>query len=205
MSVDKECAMSRKSGKTVRSMQCICLISILFLLMCAGCGNASESELFIEEEPDIIVVEKKVEAEVIVVEIKGQVLRPGVYTMEQGARLNDLMSISGGPTGSADLKNVNLAMKILDGESFYIPSEDEDAPEVLVSGAGEGTGSKKIDLNAATREELMSVTGIGPSTADNILAYREENGRFNSVEDLLNVNRIGEKTLEKIRPFFMVR
>ena len=205
MNVDKECAMSRKSVNPIRPMQCICLISFLILLLCVGCSDGSESDLFIEEEPDIIVVEKEVEAEVIVVEIKGQVLRPGVYTMEPGARLNDLMSLSGGPTDTADLKKVNLAMKILDGESFYIPTEDEDVTDVLVSGAGDGTGIKKIDLNTANREELMSVTGIGPSTADNILAYREEKGRFNSVEDLLNVNRIGEKTLEKIRPFFMVR
>lgn len=63
----------------------------------------------------------------------------------------------------------------------------------------------KINLNTATREELMSVTGIGPSTADNILAYREKTGKFSSVEDLLQVDRIGEKTLEKLRDFFTVK
>jgi competence protein ComEA len=119
------------------------------------------------------------------------------------SRLNDLVQVSGGTTPSANLRNVNLAMKIEDGQSFYIPSVHEEEQEITVGEENQGDG--KIDLNKATREDLMSVTGIGPSTADNILAYREENGKFTSVDELVQVNRIGDKTLEKIRDFFIVK
>jgi competence protein ComEA len=70
---------------------------------------------------------------------------------------------------------------------------------------GTESNDKTIDLNKATKEELMTVPGIGPSTADNIINYRDEAGRFNSVDDLLNVDRIGDKTLEKIQKYFIVR
>lgn len=195
--------MSDKFMNTTWPMRIICVIVLGLSMLSAGCGNGKEAELFVPETPEIKVADHVPEQEGIVVEIKGEVVHPGVYTMNAGARLNDLLQVSGGPKDSADLRQVNLAMKVLDGESFYIPSEGEDIP--VISGGIMGDGTGKIDLNSATREELMSVTGIGPSTADNILAYREANGRFNSVEDLLSVNRIGEKTLDKIRDYFMVR
>ena len=93
----------------------------------------------------------------------------------------------------------------MDGDSFYIPSLDEEI-EVPMEGAPSGSNQQgKIDLNRATKEELMTVTGIGPATAENILAYREEHGPFKTVDGLLQVNRIGEKTLDKIRDSFIVR
>ena len=180
------------------------IFASIFLL--SACSGESKEGIFVPEEEEIIVTETEEPEEIMVVEIKGEVKKPGVYAMEPGSRLNDLLNTSGGALPEATLRNVNLAMRIADGDSFYIPSKEETeesaGPSVIVGG-GEAEG--KIDLNKASREELMSVTGIGPSTADNILAYREENGRFSSVDDLINVNRIGEKTLEKLRDFFIVR
>ncbi|MFH5835983.1 helix-hairpin-helix domain-containing protein [Proteiniclasticum sp. C24MP] len=168
--------------------------------------SRSNDDLFLNEETveEISVVTKEEEpVQTIIVEIKGEVLAPGVYTMPGNSRLNDLLLASGGMTSYANLRNVNLAMRIEDGESFYIPSILEEEEEIVVGSQKQEEG--KIDLNKATREELMSVTGIGPATADNILAYREEMGKFTSVDELVEVNRIGDKTLEKIRDYFIVK
>jgi len=186
--------------------KCLWLMIFSSIFLLSACSGESKEGIFVPEEEEIIVTETDKPEEIMVVEIKGEVKKPGVYAMEPGSRLNDLLNTSGGALPEANLRNVNLAMRIADGDSFYIPSEEESeesAGTSVIVGGGEAEG--KIDLNNASREELMSVTGIGPSTADNILAYREENGRFSSVDDLINVNRIGEKTLEKLRDFFIVR
>ena len=182
---------------------CICMATMI--LSFSGCTR-DKDPLFLEQEAEeeIVVITKEEEPlSDIIVEIKGEVLNPGVYTVPGDSRLNDLVLESGGITSSANLRNVNLAMKIEDGQSFYIPSIHEEEQEITVGEEPPGDG--KIDLNKATREELMSITGIGPATADNILAYREENGKFTSVDELVQVNRIGDKTLEKIRDFFIVK
>lgn len=176
---------------------------ILGILMMVGCST--EKDVF-EDAPDegITVSVKAEENPSFIVEIKGEVMKPGVYAMKKDSRLNDLVLEAGGASPDANLRHINLAIRLIDGDSFYIPNLDE---EESSSGNSGGTESKDktIDLNKATKEELMSVPGIGPSTADNIINYREEAGRFNSVDDLLNVDRIGDKTLEKIRSYFIVR
>lgn len=181
------------------------VIFTLFILF-SGCSSKEEEGIFITDDTEITVSEPEEPEETMIVEIKGQVNQPGVYAIDPGSRLNDLLILSGGALPEADLRNVNLAMRIADGDSFYIPSQgetEESGETSVIVGGKEEKG--KIDLNKATREELMSVTGIGPATADNILAYREEIGRFSSVDDLINVNRIGEKTLDKLRDYFIVR
>ncbi|HSR04149.1 MAG TPA: helix-hairpin-helix domain-containing protein [Proteiniclasticum sp.] len=189
--------------RTNRIMICACLCICLF--SSSGCSR-SDDHLFLDEETDdeIVVVTKESDIVMdIIVEIKGEVQKPGVYAMPVNSRLNDLLTVSGGVSTSANLRNVNLAMKIEDGESFYIPSIHDEEEEIILGEQKREDG--KIDLNKASREDLMSVTGIGPATADNILAYREEVGKFNSVDELVQVNRIGDKTLEKIRDFFIVK
>lgn len=190
-----------------------CLILLLmFLLFSLSSGCALEQKnLYAEEDPENasevispdLPDKEELEREIIV-EIKGAVLSPGVYRMKGDARLHDLYLKAGGGTETAELRMVNLAMHIEDGESFYIPEKGEEIIMMPTDMHGDQKESK-INLNTATREELMSVTGIGPSTADNILAYREKTGKFSSVEDLLQVDRIGEKTLEKLRDFFTVK
>lgn len=179
------------------------LLIILGLLLMAGCSG--EKDIF-EDVPDegITVSVKEEVAEVLIVEIKGEVIKPGVYPMKKDSRLNDLILEAGGASADANLRHTNLAIRLIDGDSFYIPRIGEE--EVVPNESG-GTQNKEktIDLNKATKEDLMTVPGIGPSTADNIINYREEVGRFNSVDDLLNVDRIGDKTLEKIRSYFIVR
>lgn len=204
-----------KNNKSFIQIIKIISISCGVIFGLSACAQ-SEEELFVREEPMVTIttpaestdpVEEK-----IIVEIKGQVLKPGVYTLKTNQRLNDLVNVSGGVTKEANLRFVNLAMKIMDGDSFYIPSiTEEETGEITaqnsggIASLGDGKSDGKIDLNNASKEELMTVTGIGPATADNILMYREENGPFKSVDGLLQVNRIGEKTLDKIRDSFFVR
>ncbi len=180
-------------------------IILLVSLFLHGCGE-KEKDLFISEKNEVVVhqpIEEKGKG--IIVEIKGHVLKPGVYILDDHQRLNDLLILCGGATENANLRHVNLAMKIMDGDSFYIPSLDDEIEIYPSSNEGGKNQDGKIDLNKATKEDLMTVTGIGPATADNILAYRDENGPFKTVDGLLQVNRIGEKTLDKIKDSFIVR
>ena len=180
-------------------------IILLGLLFPSGCNN-KEEDLFLPEDTEVVVNQPINEIEqVIIVEIKGQVVKPGVYAMPGNQRLNDLLTLSGGITENANLRHVNLAMKMMDGDSFYIPSMGEETNVTQGGAVGGDNKDGKIDLNRATKEELMTVTGIGPATADNILAYRDEHGPFKTVDGLLQVNRIGEKTLDKIKDSFIIR
>ncbi|NLC65571.1 MAG: hypothetical protein GX752_01355 [Clostridium sp.] len=185
------------------------LIIVILILLGVGC---KDNNIF-EDDFNEVVEQNTEKIEItgeIIVEIKGEVSKPGVYKVREGDRLNDLLLLAGGETEEADLKNTNLALKILDGESFYIPKEGEEETRLNISSGtghigGGNSENELIDLNKATKDDLVKVPGIGPQTADNILNYREEFGSFKNVEDLLNVNRIGEKTLEKIRSYFLVR
>ena len=192
-------------------MKLSALLLCLLLFVPMGC-NDDHDPLFIEEPTLTDKEELPMPSDVpfpqivpeIIVEIKGEVRHPGVYSMKEGDRLVDLFKRAGEGTPLAFLKEVNLAMKIADGQSFYIPQEGESIPMVTSGDSGSSPEGGKIDLNKATKEELMSVTGIGPSTAENILAYRQEKGAFQSVDELVQVNRIGDKTLAKIRDYFVV-
>lgn len=175
----------------------------LVIMMMIGCS--AEKDIFEDSSDEGITVSvKEEETQTFIVEIKGEVIKPGVYAMKKDSRLNDLVLEAGGASPEANLRYINLAIRLIDGDSFYIPhlNEEEISPE---QNGGTENSDKTIDLNKATKEELMTVPGIGPSTADNIINYRDEEGRFNSVDDLLNVDRIGDKTLEKIRSYFIVR
>lgn len=154
------------------------------------------------------VTEEK-EIKWIEIDVKGAVVHPGVYQMEENARVHHLLEKAGGATKEADLTKVNLAAFLQDGQVLYIPrtGEEENASwssPPAPSGGG-SAGEEVIDLNRATLEELDRLPGIGPSKAEAILKYREEHGPFKSVEELKNVSGIGEKTLEKLLPYLTVR
>lgn len=175
------------------------LILLMCLMLLCGSGCGPTQDLF-EDAPAPVPVAAPV-VDTIIVEVKGAVRFPGVYEILRTQRLTHLLEEAGGAHAEADLRHVNLAMKLIDGDSFYIPFQGEEAGEkdILIQ------GESKINVNRATREELMTVPGIGPATADNILAFREERGGFRNMEELLLVPRIGEKTLEKLRAHLEVR
>jgi competence protein ComEA len=126
----------------------------------------------------------------------GAVARPGVYKLPPGARVTDLLDAAGGPVGDADLDQLNLAAAVGDGERIYVPHRGEALP--AAAGAHQETGGP-VDLNRATAEQLDALPGIGPATAKAIIDHRTKNGRFRSVDDLLEVRGIGDAKLADLR------
>jgi competence protein ComEA len=149
----------------------------------------------------------------VVVDVAGAVVSPGLYHLAPGARVGDAIDAAGGFSPRVDVDRVgselNLAAEILDGAQIHVPSRD-DAPATSTSGepaSGPGTGSGAaagpLDLNRATKAELEALPGIGPVTADKILASRDA-APFTAVDDLRSRELVGEKTFEKIRPLLTV-
>jgi competence protein ComEA len=150
------------------------------------------------------------ERETILVDVKGAVQSEGVYELPSTARVNDAIEAAGGFSDQADKKSVNLAQKLSDEAVVYVASQGENVSVVqpaTSSPTAGNTGSEnteKINLNTATVADLTTISGIGEKRANDILAYRDSQGGFTSVDDLNNVSGIGDKTLENIRPYVTV-
>lgn len=152
------------------------------------------------------------------VDVGGAVRSPGLYQVTVGARVQDALAAAGGLAANADVQALSLARPVVDGEKLHVPAVGEAAPvePTLVSRGGEAaldlappasntaTGPL-ININTATLAELDTLPGIGPKTAQAILDYRQANGPFLSVEDLLEVKGIGEATLAGLRDLVTVK
>lgn len=155
------------------------------------------------------------EPELVFVHVCGAVVSPGVYGMEADARVYEAVSCAGGLREDAAGEAVNQAQKVTDGERIYIPTreevmnglipEAEEDTETAVGsteesgGAQTGSTDGKVNINTASAEELKTLSGIGDTRAESIIRYREEQGGFQSVEDLMNVEGIKEGVFEKIK------
>ncbi|MGA9598537.1 MAG: helix-hairpin-helix domain-containing protein [Acidimicrobiia bacterium] len=129
----------------------------------------------------------------ITVHISGKVMAPGLVVVRAGSRLADAVAAAGGTTRDADLERVNLAAPLQDGQQVVIPGIEEGGA------TAEPVTDAKIHINTATPSELEQLPGVGPVLAERIAAFRDENGPFDSVEDLLDVSGIGESKLEMLR------
>lgn len=142
----------------------------------------------------------------IVVHITGAVPRPGVYALPKGARVQDAISAAGGFLAGAKKSGINLARQLEDGEQLDIPF-GEGAPLVIptpgieVVGPGE---TKLININTASLAQLDTLPGIGPTTAQKIIDYREANGPFSTVEEIMDVSGIGPATFERLKSLITV-
>ncbi|WP_217184222.1 ComEA family DNA-binding protein [Streptomyces sp. AC495_CC817] len=130
------------------------------------------------------------------VHVLGAVERPGLYVLDLDARLVDAVAAAGGTTDDADLAGVNLARTLSDGEQIVVPALGGSVTE---PGAAAAPADDRVDLNSADQAALESLPRIGPALAERIISWREENGRFRSVDDLLAVPGIGEKLLAGLR------
>ena len=148
--------------------------------------------------------------QLVTVDVKGAVKKPGVYQLQSNSRVHDALEKAGGMTEEADLKSVNQAQKLSDEAVVYVAKVGENAVDVTTSApasATSGTGQAKsalVNLNTATEADFQTISGIGQKRAQDIIAYREANGRFKSVDDLKNVSGIGAKTLEKLKEYVTV-
>lgn len=134
------------------------------------------------------------------VHVLGRVAKPGLYVLDVDARVVDALAAAGGTLDDADLQAVNLARPLSDGEQLIVP---------VIGATGEAGGTSSegdglIDLNNADQSELETLPGIGPALAQRIISWRDDNGRFNSVDDLLIVAGIGDKVLAGLKDLVRV-
>lgn len=147
-------------------------------------------------------------------DISGAVKHQGVYTLKNGARLQELIEAAGGTTGKVQLKAINRAILLKDQDKIHIPYKGEKVESAATAGTGTSTNStstssngsasnqesgEKVNLNTADVAGLQKLTGIGEKKAEQIIAYREQNGPFKKVEDLMQVSGIGEKTFASLK------
>ncbi|MEX0082401.1 MULTISPECIES: helix-hairpin-helix domain-containing protein [Clostridium] len=142
-------------------------------------------------------MESKLEDKTIVVEIKGQVKKPDVYTIDENSIINDLIDLAGGVTENADLSNINRAKKLQNHEMIYIADKNDINNDYTQ--ATNMDNEILVDINTATTDKLKTLNGIGDSKAKSIIEYREQNGGFKSIEEIKNVTGIGDKMFEKIK------
>ncbi len=144
----------------------------------------------------------------LVVHVIGAVPRPGVYELPEGSRIQDAIQAAGGLLAQAEVSFINLAAPLEDGQQLDIPYKDgapasdpfSDEPQATL----DVNQSELIDINTASVEELDTLPGIGPTTAQKIIEYREVNGPFQDIEDIMNVSGIGPATFEEIKDLITV-
>jgi competence protein ComEA len=137
------------------------------------------------------------------VHVVGAVRRPGVYRLAAGRRVQDAIRRAGGARPGADLQAINLAAKVADAQQVVVPRRGAATAAATAAGASGGGPSTPpsgpVNLNAATAEQLDTLDGVGPATAQKILEYRQQHGGFRSVDDLAQIAGIGPKKLEALR------
>ena len=146
----------------------------------------------------------------ILVHVDGAVRKPGLFALPLGARVADGVEAAGGPLRGADLRSLNLAQPLADGEKLEVPKKGEEplaaapAPAATPVPGVSSSPTAMVDINTADQTALESLPEVGPVTAAAILEYRDEAGGFSSVDELLEVSGIGPATLEAVRPFVTV-
>ncbi len=163
-----------------------------------------------------VVVENS-PSETLVVHVAGAVKKSGVYRLAPNSRVADAIEQAGGATANADLDALNLAEPLVDGQKIHVPRKGETPPPNTTAHKPAASPAPRtetpqattvrfpIDLNTATPEQLEAIPGIGPVLAQRIVEYRKMHGKFQSVDDLLEVHGIGRKRLENMRPYVTVK
>ncbi|MDK2779952.1 MAG: competence protein ComEA [Trichococcus sp.] len=173
--------------------------------LAASSAEANVSSTQPEEEEPV--------REIIIVDIKGSVKKPGVYRAEADMRVIDIIDLAGGFSETADADTVNLSQRVKDQMVIYIPAVGEGYDQLIAvpenSLNGQETGNeeaetKKVDINTADADLLQTLNGIGEKKAALIIAYREENGSFQTIEEIMEVSGIGEKTFEGFKDLITV-
>ena len=198
-----------------KNISCSVLLGTLVVVCICGCGKDTvdfiSSESSIQEETEdsdrnVLDTSETEKKGTICIYICGQVNTPGVYVLEEGSRVCDAFAMAGGLTADAAGDYWNQARVLQDGEMIYVPTVEEAKDRESESGIGQNTSSNmgKININTATKEELMTLPGIGESRALSIIAYRKEHGGFSSPEEIMEVSGIKEGMYEKMKEYIMV-
>ena len=179
---------------------CVIVIGIIYFVQVnrpqavinAGGGSGGITIFDASSEPGRSEPE---ETKIIKVYIAGAVKEPGVYETENGARVDDLLKLAGGPTDDADLLRINLAAYVTDAQRIIVPAAGDSTEDIYIEnefGAEASADDGLININAASSSQLETLPGIGPARAKAIIDYRESNGDFKSIEGIKNVSGIGD-------------
>lgn len=160
--------------------------------------------IWVDRAAPVTVVVNPLPAQDIHIFIDGEVATPGVVTVPDGARLTDVVDAAGGFTDEADYSVLNLAARIGDGENITIPSVSHDADPVSSAGISIPASGAPMNLNTATISQLDELPGIGEVLAGRIVAYRDEHGPFDTVDDLVDVEGISSRMVDELRPLVTV-
>ena len=174
--------------------------------------NELSSEMNENSNEDSTNLNSKETEETVVVHVIGEVNNPGVVTLPEGSRIIDAINMAGGKTEEADLSKINLAYIVEDGTQIYIPRINENLNQVNLISDGAGVGvvitdsnveenevNAKVNINTASKEKLETLPGVGETTAQKIIDYREANGKFKTIEDIKNVSGIGDSKYESLK------
>lgn len=183
---------------------------IIFIPLSEKQKEETEWSIPVEEDQSNELQQDKKENQTevkMLVDVKGAVNHPGVYEVMEDERVIDVIEKAGGLKEGADEAKVNFAQRVEDEMVLYIPLFGEEATDVTIAtGSNEGQATEEgvVNINLATLEELQTLPGIGPSKAQAIITFREENGSYQKIDDLKLVAGIGEKTFEKLQEFIKV-
>lgn len=209
----------QKYGKSVLLPGVLVIIGLCYFYFSSIDSSPPQEELIetiqSTEPKDIIEPAEEAVLAQVLVDVKGAVLHPGVYALKEEQRIIDAVKLAGGYLTDADTQLINHAQKVQDEMVIYIPVKGEKLDEVTSgfismptaepSTGGTSTKDGKVNLNKADEAALTTLSGIGPSKAQSIIAYREENGGFQTIEDLKKVTGIGDKTYEKLKDSISVK
>lgn len=145
----------------------------------------------------------------VVVAMAGAVQRAGLYHLPFGSRVDDAIKAAGGARPDANLEAINLAAKVIDGEQIYVPYYSSTSDGSMPSGAPSADGtpygssrtSNVVSLNTGSEAELQTIPGVGPVTAQRIIEYRQSRGGFTTIDEVQQIEGIGSKKFEKMKPF----
>ena len=185
----------------------IIVISILLIFISFGLGLYLGKTYIANKpkEPEIAPQIIETQPQKIKVYVTGEVKHPDVYELDDNSIVKDAIALAGGANENADLISINLAKKLSDGEEVIVPAKGSNSNVSTSNSNGTTTPNiGKININTATKEQLMTLPGIGEVKAQAIIDYRTKNGPFKSIHDIVNVSGIGEKTFEKIENLITV-
>jgi competence protein ComEA len=175
-------------------------VAVLLLFVIRHLGGSGSAAPAVTPLPAPVHA-KPVAAKLLVVDVAGAVRHPGVYRLRSGLRIDDAIAAAGGAKPKAQLGTVNLAAPIVDGEQIVVPGRGA-AGAAAAAAAGAPAGSSQsapLDLNSATLQQLESLPGIGPVTAQKILDYRQQHGAFHAVAELQGVSGIGPAHMAQLK------
>lgn len=201
------------------SMVVVCVISyyIFQRIQDTQYEEVNVNEILAQEDTKNVLREENIvveEENSIIIHIVGSVKKNGIIEAKEGDRVSDIISLAGGLTEEADISDVNLAYKVEDGQKIYIPSikEKNVLGHYITTESGEGIIEQTelenkivVNINTANQTELETLPGVGPSTATNIMKYREENGKYQTIEDIKNVPGIGDIKFESLKEYIKVK